>query len=218
MKNTIEQQNLQYENVAEFLKNICLIDVCVQHSRTINYSTVRSLPWKLGWIPWEILLHWICPAGISFIKHDLLQYAVKSICQHENMKSNAGSSGWKVFLGEKSICWKFQMLAKLPADHNKADSSGHQTVFLFVLLNVGIWRTLQFFAHCTNSFGTLCKNLAFLCWQYVGIWKSAHCAFTPFVHSCCLPVYSLVGFKCQYIPCFNTSHLYPNASEKQWED
>ena len=75
MKNTIEQQNLQYENVAEFLKNICLIDVCVQHSRTINYSTVRSLPWKFGWIPWEILLHWICPAGISFIKHDLVQYA-----------------------------------------------------------------------------------------------------------------------------------------------
>ena len=44
MKNTIEQQNLQYENVAEFLKNIFLIDACVQHSRTINYSTVRSLP------------------------------------------------------------------------------------------------------------------------------------------------------------------------------
>ena len=31
MKNTIEQQNLQYENVAEFLKNICLIDVCVSN-------------------------------------------------------------------------------------------------------------------------------------------------------------------------------------------
>ena len=100
IKNTIEKQDLQYENVAEFLKNICLIDVCVQHSRTINYSTVRSLPWKLGWIPWEILLHWICPAGISFIKHDLLQYAVQSICQHENMKSNAGSSRWKFFWGK----------------------------------------------------------------------------------------------------------------------
>ena len=134
MKNAIEQQDHQYENVAEFLKNIFLIDVCVQHSRTINYSTVRSLPWKLGWILWEILFHWICPAGISFIKHDLLQYAVKSICQHENMKSNAGSSRLKVFFGGKSICWKFQVLAALPADHNKADSSGHQTFVLFVLM------------------------------------------------------------------------------------
>ena len=30
MKNTIEQ-NLQYENVAEFLKNICLIEICVSN-------------------------------------------------------------------------------------------------------------------------------------------------------------------------------------------
>ena len=84
-----------YENVAEFLKNICSIDVCVQHSRTIDYSTERYLTWKFGWIPWEIPLQWICPAGIFFIRHDLLQYAVQSICQkkHEIVKV-------KVFFGK----------------------------------------------------------------------------------------------------------------------
>ena len=137
------------------------------------------------------------------------------------VKKTWNRQGESFFLG-KSICWKLQVLAALPADHNKADSSGHQTVVLFVRAkcwymahSAVFWHTVQILWF---SFGTLCKNLSFLCWQYVGIWKSAHCAFTPFVDSCCLSVYSLVGFKCQYIPCLNTSHSYPNVSEKQWED
>ena len=142
------------------------------------------------------------------------------------VKKNMKSSRWKFFLG-KSICWKLQVLAALPADHNKADSSGHQTVVLFV--RAKCWymaHSAVFLAHCTNSviffWHTVQKFVLFVltaCWHLeIGILCFHTFRWQPLL-VCVLfgrvqmPIHSVFKYF-SFIPI----PIPINVSEKQWED
>ena len=145
---------------------------------------------------------------------------------NQSVKKNWNRQGESLFLG-KSICWKLQVLAALPADHNTADSSGHQTVVLFVRAkcwymahSAVFWHTVQIH---TVHWHTVQKFVLFVltaCWHLeIGI-LCFHTFRSQLLLACVLfgrvqmPIHSMFKyFSCT--PLSNKTIFVTNVSEKQ---